>query len=670
MPAGADGRVYALLIGIDRYRVVRPLQGCVNDTRHAAEFLRQRLGTRLAERRLFNEDATRDAIAEAIRSHLSQAGPGDAALLWFSGHGSEQPVAPEYWHVEPTGMSQTLVCHDSRDDGVPDMTDKELSLLLDRVADRSAHVIAVLDCCHSGSGTRDFGIRTRSVPAATGIPDTSAYLPELQEFAVRSQTRAFTAPVRPSHVALSACQSHQLAAEQLIGGEPCGVFSASLLDVIQHLGPGATYRDLLLAARGRVENLRTAQTPVLYPAHRGSIADQPLFGGALILPAAMTARWSGGKWLVDAGRCHGIPDPRTGSPVLMTVTDDQSKVLRVARVEAGVSIVEPLEWDADPAVQYPVGLSQVPLPAAQVVVGGTPEDDQSACMLVADAIRTSAYLRTVHAEDPAPGLRLRVAAVRSGGREVFRVLRPDGSPVIADIEGLTADSARTVAVRMSHIARWTQIKELTNPWSGLTGAVLLEIVATHPGATTAPHDDPPIPAGPDGGITLTYRRTSNGWEPPKVFVRLRNITNRKLWCVLLNLTDRYRSHAALFPGSFIAPMGLAAAAEGLPIPVILPPDRPVEPGAESVDWCKLIIADREITPTGLELPPLGEQVTRGTGPLTTAESLGWRTHRDMTVPGKTGDWSTTIVAVTTRVPKLGEPQDNPAGATKTESTTD
>ena len=275
MPAGANRRVYALLIGIDRYRVVRPLQGCVNDTRHAAEFLRQRLGTRLAERRLFNEDATRDAIAEAIRSHLSQAGPGDAALLWFSGHGSEQPVAPEYWHVEPTGMSQTLVCHDSRDNGVPDMTDKELSLLLDRVADRSAHVIAVLDCCHSGERAS-----ATSGSAPGQYPPQQAYRTpppiclncrnspyEARRARSRLQCGPATLPCQHVNPTSWPPGSRSVASPAACSAPRC-------LMSYSTWGPEQP-RDLLLAARGRVENLRTAQTPVLYPAHRGSIADQP-----------------------------------------------------------------------------------------------------------------------------------------------------------------------------------------------------------------------------------------------------------------------------------------------------------------------------------------------------------------------------------------------------------
>ena len=41
------------------------------------------------------------------------------------------------------------------------LADKELSLLLAEVAANGPHVVVILDCCHSGGGTRDPFVRTR-----------------------------------------------------------------------------------------------------------------------------------------------------------------------------------------------------------------------------------------------------------------------------------------------------------------------------------------------------------------------------------------------------------------------------------------------------------------------------------------------------------------------------
>ncbi|MEV7887812.1 hypothetical protein ACWD3I_16330 [Streptomyces sp. NPDC002817] len=88
-----------------------------------------------------------------IRNHLGRCGPGDTALLWFCGHGSRRPTDDP---CVASGWSEALVCHDSRyAGGQPLLEDAELGAPLDEIAARGAHVVAVLDSCHSGGATRE-----------------------------------------------------------------------------------------------------------------------------------------------------------------------------------------------------------------------------------------------------------------------------------------------------------------------------------------------------------------------------------------------------------------------------------------------------------------------------------------------------------------------------------
>src|SRR4051812_20246741 len=160
------GKVYALLVGIDAYLPpVNALYGCGNDIAHLETFLTGRLADRLELKKLLDGDATRDAIAAAFTSHLGQAGAGDVALFCYSGHGTEEPAPPEFAALEPSGKLQVLVSVDAgrRVDGKlrRGLADKELALLIDGVAAKGAHVAIVLDCCHSGNGTRDPEARPR-----------------------------------------------------------------------------------------------------------------------------------------------------------------------------------------------------------------------------------------------------------------------------------------------------------------------------------------------------------------------------------------------------------------------------------------------------------------------------------------------------------------------------
>lgn len=684
------GSVYALLVGVNQYRFpTNPLFGCRNDIELALELLRGRVASGLREAVLLDDQARRDAVIEGFRDHLSQAKQGDVALFWYAGHGSQQPVPAELWYLEPTGLNQTIVCSDSRTKGVPDLADKELSALIDRVARGGAHTVVVLDCCHSGGGTREPFVSLRGIEAARQAPPLQALLPELQDLARRGPAAApgtgppeVTARGGPReadgeglggtapYVALTACRSFEKAKEQQLDGEIRGVFSASLVTALRTLPPGATYRDLLTAAMCQVENAASEQVPELFPVDVGGTADQPFLGGALRRPtASFVLRHAHDRWEVDAGRCHGIPAPEGDDTVLFAVPqggDQAGGLVRVLQVQADRSLVQPLHWAPDPQRQYPVQVASVPIPPAVVVVGGTADDDRAASDLVTRSVRTagpdggpSPYIRVVGPDQAATGLRLRVAAPTRTGQPVFRILRGDGSPATADAQGHTQDSARLVVARLEHIAAWTQVKTLDNPGSALAGAVTIEIVPAEPGETVVPRDRPALMLANHGEIRLAYRRTPAGWEPPAVFIRLRNNWRDRLWCVLLDLTDRYRVHPKLFPGAFVGPGQVGAARDGRPIPITLPPGREVRSGVQVQDWFKLLVAEQQFGSMAFELPRLDEPPTRSADairPRGVVDRLGLRaTARDAgddQGPGAGGgDWATAILPVVTTVPE-------------------
>lgn len=151
---GAAGK-RALLIGIDAYQAVSRLEGPVNDARDMAAFLVQHAGFRQDDLRLLLDgEATRHNILAAIEAWLIEGTrPGDDVVLYFSGHGFQQP---DLDGDETDQLDETLVPVDARvDEGrmVRGMiTDDDIALLLDRLADRRTYV--VVDACHSGTSTR------------------------------------------------------------------------------------------------------------------------------------------------------------------------------------------------------------------------------------------------------------------------------------------------------------------------------------------------------------------------------------------------------------------------------------------------------------------------------------------------------------------------------------
>jgi hypothetical protein len=689
--------VHALLVGIDAYQdPIPPLRGAVRDIRRAAEFLRVRVPAgELFPVVLTDAVATRAAIIDGFRSHLAAAGPDDTALFWFSGHGSQMPVPEWFATTETTGFLQTLVCADSRIEGTPDLLDKEIRILISRIADRGTHVVAVLDCCHSDGASREGGPESvkapASVPSALGIrwappervvPPAHLLLPELAEFAEPGGPAHRLLGRPDNHVSLAACRSFEAAYEVPADGGHRGVFSLMLLRRLAE--PGISYRNLLALTRCLVETEVPGQHPVLDPVV-GPLPDQPFLGGhAVATPTTMTLRQSAGSWHVDAGSCHGMAVGTATDPMMLGLRDDPlHRRLRVAWVNPDRSGVEPVGWQpSETDLGRPLVLTRVPFPRTTVVVGdevggGSNEPVRRfTTRLITDALESagpagaaSPFLRRLEPGDAHTLAALRVA-FPAQETAVICICGSDGTRLDAPMRCTSSRHALELVRRLEHIARWRDVLELDNPCSRLAGAVAVEVVEALPGEEVDPvHRAPLIPAA-DGAVHLSYRYTRNGWAPPHgVFLRLRNRSDRMLYCVLLDLTDRFRMHPYLFAGNWVA-SGTAYVGDGCRIDMTLPPGREPVPGARGVDWLKVLVAEAPIDSALFELPRLGEPGTgrsarpaqpaqpawpapRAAGLSGVIDRLGFTAmYRELDpVPPRTAEWTTSVTTVVTAVPE-------------------
>ncbi|MBE1484392.1 caspase family protein [Plantactinospora soyae] len=649
-------KLYALLVGIDDYRrPMEPLDGCRNDLGHVEELLRGRVAAAdLRLRTLLDAQATRAAVVGGFRRHLGQAGPDDTALFWFSGHGSTAPLPPDMPFAEASGDCQTMVCYDSRHDDVPDLYDKELAVLVHEVVDRGAHLVTVQDCCHSESGMRGAasGLRARVAPPVNVAPLPGTLLPELGAGGLVPGAQD------PRHVALSACQAFELANELQFGKRAYGAFTRALLQAVAHLGGDATYREVMAVARTRVNVRYRQQVPVLEPRDPGGIADRRFLGG-LLRPAAaqVTMLRVDGTWTIDIGSLHGLTAPVDGEETRFAVHGSSPlQEVRVTAVQTERSVVEPVGWRPDGRRPYQVVLSRVPLPVVGVTIDG--EADGGVIGRLTDAIAVAApgggpspHVRVVSARELAgdgPGLRV---TVRHGGP--LQITSLDGVPLATPVAADEAGIRQTVQ-DLEHVARWLHIRNLDNPGSALRDAVRLEVLPAAPGERILADDQRPD-LGP-GPITAAYTRTADGWEPPSIFIRLTNTTDHRLYCVLLDLTDTHRIHAALFPGEHIAAHWTTAAGNGRPIRLTLPRGRTLEPGARVSDWFMLVVAEEPFSAEPFQLPRLREKAEpgkRGVAAFTgIPDRLGLAAaRRDAeTAPATGTDWAVTVVEVTTTVP--------------------
>ncbi|MFD9455743.1 caspase family protein [Streptomyces sp. NPDC059985] len=636
-------KVYALLVGINEYRTaarsgLADLRGCLADVADARSALEAAAPGRVEALVLLNGEATARAVEEAIRGHLCRAGEGDTALLWFSGHGTEYAAStPQELLLEPTGRCQALVCADGP------LPDKRLGALLDGAAAGGGRVVAVLDCCFSGGASRE------------GYPPRS--LPPLPHWRPTVGSRDMTGPdTAPRHLLLAASRLGQLSFERPIdnsGGHtdpdgPAwsddwptrGVFSYALARALRRAGPDTTARELLAEADAGVRRLVSGQQPVLFPADPGGFADRPLLGGAAGPPSAHLLREGPDGWEVDCGRVHGLTG---GAGTEFTAAGGP---VRVTEVRADRALVDPNGWIPDPGSVQPVALSALALPPAAVVLAGD-----------AAELPASPLLREVadgSPEEAEAGLLFRVDV--RGGRA--RVLRRDGSPYVPPLPLAGAADARRLVDCLTGLTHWHRIRNLSAGLSPLTGHVRLEVLPWEH------QDGEPLRPDGHGEIVLSYE----GGQEPSVAVRIRNTGPRPLWCVLVNLNDRFGAGSTLFPGQFIGPGMTGHALDGQAVQMFLPASRPVRPGASVRDWLTLVVAEGELNTVPFHLSPWDPATNRwGAAASTPLDGLlrlagpapAPAVGRDMR-PNRAfapGQWAASTVALRTVVPALPTGED-------------
>src|SRR5512140_2157151 len=285
----------ALLVGINRYPDPgNELKGCVNDVRQMAETLKSRCGFPGDGnmRILTDARATTQAILDGLAWLTVGASPGDSLVFHYSGHGSQ---VPDRNGDETTDRLDEILCPYDLDWDHP-LTDDDLADACANVP-RGALLTVILDCCHSGTGLRDYAIarnlhypasRTRPVhPVHSGCtiprgnfirprgippsdsPDRHRFLPhpETPHSAThreRRPVRRFGISVtRTNAVLIAACRNDQTSADAWIDGGYHGAHTHHLCQALRNGSRDLTYRALVSATGIALSRAGFDQVPQL-----------------------------------------------------------------------------------------------------------------------------------------------------------------------------------------------------------------------------------------------------------------------------------------------------------------------------------------------------------------------------------------------------------------------
>lgn len=697
--------LYGLLVAIDRYRrPVPPLNGCVNDI-EAVQLLLQHLGSggefAIDLRVLKDSDATRHAVIENFREHLTKAGPDDVALFYYSGHGSQEDAPPEFWHVEPDRLDETLVCYDSRDEGQWDLADKELAALIAEVARRDPHVLCILDCCHSGSGTRaafDEGLAVRRAPTDRRHRSIDTFLDGAVGVASpRADVSAGTGwSLLPSgkHLLLAACRPSETAKETREDGKPHGAFTAALLTALRQTRGSITYRDLIKRAEAQVR-LRVSEQVPQAEASDPTDLQRTFLGGAVRQQRPhFTLRCDKEMgWVIDGGAVHGIARPVGAETTLLGIFDIHVAPADWQRLDRALATAEVEEVrpdqssvrleirgrELDQNSTYRAVVISTALPALGVFLNGETDAIARVRTLLAttgEGGDPSTLVREVNREQDADA-DLRVDA-RDGS---FRISRAEAErPLVAEIVGLAEAGARATVERLEHVARWQAVVRLENPGSRL-GTEPVEIAILVPVRENGEEKWQEADARP--GIRLEYRHIGGKWQQPQIRIQLKSKAREDVYCALLWLGEDYSVSSELIPGGTVRvpPGGDVAANNGGSVWGYVSDEKWREGRTEVHDLLKLIVSTEQFDATLLEQGKLDSHVvTRGAkmvlrAPRNALERLAARVH-DRGLSTRPGggdiapDWATSALAISimrpleaAQVPPAGHEQALGAGVT-------
>jgi len=601
--------LYALLVGIDEYpNPQHRLRGCVNDIDLIGNYLSKRLSEKfiLKVKRIANRQATRKAVITGFTKHLSRAGSNDVALFYFSGHGSQTDTRPEYYVLEPSKKDQTIVCWDSREPGGTDIVDKELAVLIAKLAKGSSHITVILDCCHSGSGTRVYrecGIRTIPPDERQRAPETYLYAPTNLKYLLGGSDKSLAnggLPMGP-HILLAACLSRQGAAEYCppLSSKIHGIFSYFLHQTLMETSRALTYHEVIQRTRALVSGHILDQDPQMESYGETNPSAYFLSGAAPGEEApyfTVSYHTQLDHWVIDGGAVHGVQPPQLGGEKTVialfpfSTANHVIKNLKQAVTTASVVEVSPelskIEITGcnpsalDTNKTYKGIIAGLPLPPAKLRIEGDLKGRRLAKQVFKKSLASNGTSHYLAIDEASPDYRL----IAENGE--YLIVRPiDDQLLVEKISGYSEVTAATAIARLEHIARWQQTFDLArNPRSILTDdSVELSIR----------YQDKDYS---DGMMQLHYGRINREWKPPQIRIKLRNTGSEPLYCALLGLTELFSVSTLILSGGgvWLAPNEEVQVNQGRPIIVRIPQE--LADRQQTRDWIKLIACTAAFNP--------------------------------------------------------------------------
>ena len=428
------------------------------------------------------------------------------------------------------------------------LADKELGLLIEEVSRQKPdgtegksepHIVVTLDCCHSGTGTREQGIIPRQLDLSPVRRSLDTYLAGASDFVTAGRVHLPAA----RHVLIAGCKSIETAGDTPEGG----VFTTSLLAALEAAGGNISYADLYIQARAKAKKKRRTQTPQFETIGNFNPYVRFLDGSETSLADrsdTYEVYHSGRHWNIRSGTINGLPS-QSATPIEVTLLQTDGTEIgavsidQVGALDSSLTIPDSVSLDAGSTVGYRGRIMSIPAPPLPVVLAGdqagtdalSPALSGSNKFLILDAA-DSAEAYTVTATDG----RYRISQGISGN-QVYETAQPaNGTPYDAAAAGL-------IVTALDRIRNWERTVALTNETSGIEGLVELHLGITdnHGSTTTHTQTEIELSVTTEQMVMDEEAGTDNLGFLPKVRINtsaLRKL-RKDLYIYLLHLSDDY-----------------------------------------------------------------------------------------------------------------------------------
>jgi hypothetical protein len=558
---GAAPQKWALLIGINDYPHLDAkynLKGCVNDVNAIERLLTSEQFSFPAANVLKLTSpapdavhlATRENILNAFRKHLvenDRLKAGDIVVIYYSGHGSQ---VPDEEGDEEDGYDETIVPCDcgpdrSKREDALDITDDEISELLDSLSGRTKNINLFFDSCHSGTITR--AILDAEGEYAEGQdrylpPATYEITPPPPARRVGGGTRSMGPsdwmPLSDGYISISACLALERAREDnfgFLGRKRHGILTYYLLETMGNVGPETTYYDIWNDVRIKVTQRNRWQNPQIEGAY-----ERKVFGGAS-MPRRRYVEVTGkndGAVTLAAGMVHNAtPGSRFAIYERGVEVFDGAQRVAVVRLESVAAFESVARIESGDLGRIAIGAPAIEIEHDFGNMRMTVRVDGDDPILDAarELIENSPLLKLATADNESSvarvllryPLKMNGEEDTSGGRKLFIVGSGDGHPLVQAIESDDSGPS-TVLGKLEHIARYNNLLAIQNPdpQSNLKDKVKLRLLKVVGKDKNGQDQLAQVERNEGGDIVLRVGE--------KVFLEVENLSGQDVHAVILD----------------------------------------------------------------------------------------------------------------------------------------